>query len=102
MTVKPEIGMGATERVGSDCYAYTVIEVTPSGKRATVQRDKAIATKDNSFTEEQEYRYESDPQGVSFEVSLRKNGKWYRVGQPMEWYTGVTMGHRRYYSDPSF
>lgn len=102
MSVKPEIGMGATERVGSDCYAYTVIAVSESGKRATIQRDRAIATKDNSYTEAQEYRYEANTEGVTKEVSLRKNGTWYTVGQPIEWYTGVTMGHRRYYQDPSY
>lgn len=37
---KPKIGNGATEITYSDCHAYTVIKVSPSGKTIWLQKMK--------------------------------------------------------------
>ena len=41
-TQTPAVGDGATYAIGMDRYAYTVIEVSPSGKTIRVQRDRVV------------------------------------------------------------
>lgn len=93
----PVVGAGATEYCWSDVHAYTVIAVSKSGKRCTVQRDKARLLNGVSSSEpdalqfepggffghtsgRQRWEIERDPEGQTIEISLRKDGKWRRVG----------------------
>lgn len=68
---KPTVGMGATHVMHSDRHAYTVIAVSPTGKRCIVQRDKAIRTDQNGMSDAQSYRFEADPQGALRVITLR-------------------------------
>jgi hypothetical protein len=61
---KPQIGMGVTECWYSDRKAGTIIEVSPSGRRAKFQYDKTIRIDDNGMSCEQRYRYEPDSSGA--------------------------------------
>jgi len=98
-----KIGDGATEHIGSDSHAYTVIRVGPSGKTITMQRDKAALDPDwkpdtrlggfvghtvNNWS--QTYTYERDPQGAVMTARLTKRG-WASRGTP------VSKGRREFY-----
>jgi hypothetical protein len=93
--VKPQIGQEATRYVGSDRYACTVIDVTPSGKTVYVQDDTAIRTDNNGQSEYQEYRYERNPAGTFTTFRLTKSG-WRTRGQRL------FIGERDHYYDYSF
>lgn len=96
----PEVGMGATYGVGSDCYPYTIVEIL-SPRRIVVQADSYTALPGNDpFSENQSYEYFRNPQGHLVTLSLRKNGRWVPVGQSN--YGGFAIGHRRFYQDPCF
>lgn len=97
-TIVPEVGMGATQICWTDRHAFTVIEVSKSGKRCKVQADKAIRTDKNGMSECQEYTYEPDPKGYVRELSLRRDGKWKAVGTTELF----RLGHREEYYDYSF
>lgn len=93
-TVKPEVGMGATERGYSQSYAYTIIAISASGKTITLQRDKTtLLNKDElefqpgGFAAHcsnqwcQRYSYERDPEGGVRKASLRKrDGRFHMKG----------------------
>lgn len=97
--IAPKVGDGITFHAGSDCYPWTIIAVSPSGKKITVQRDKAVRTDDNGYGGEQEYSITPDPTGATNELSYRKDGYFHTVGCSMEWWNRWTLGRRRY-DDP--
>lgn len=91
----PEVGMGATQLCYTDRHAYTVIEVSKSGKTCKVQADKAIRTDNNGMSEMQSYTFERNPEGAI--VTLRKTKKgWTHKGQRF------ALGYRSEYHDYSF
>ena len=98
---RPEIGMGATFYVGSDRYAYTIIEVK-SPRRVVVAWDELTIIVDESPNEikvlpRDGYRREH----VVQEITLRKNGRWYEAGTPMKWGCWE-IGYRDPFHDPGF
>jgi hypothetical protein len=96
---KYTISDGAT--VQFDSHAATIIDISDSGKVVTVQMDKATRTDDRGVSESQEYEYERNPNGQIEKFSLRKNGRWVRVGDSMNG-TGLIIGVRGEYYDFSF
>jgi predicted metal-dependent phosphoesterase TrpH len=105
-TGKPRVGDGATYTLWTDSHACTVIAVSASGKRVTLQRDKAtiINVADvRAGKAEPEYVYERDTEGATYVVSLRGNGRWKTVGQDAKSPGGVaSFGRRHEYYDPHF
>ena len=103
---KPEPGMGATVRIGSDCYAATVVSVSPSGKTLEIRFDKAVLTRGsraalaNDMGAPQSHLFVQDPDAPLKKVRWLESGKRYRlVGYGT---TGtVTLGVRHTYRDPS-
>lgn len=94
--LKPEVGMGATARIGSDRLAYTIVRVSPSGKTVWVKEDDAKRIDNNGMSECQNYEYtrnESNP-----EVQIRKNNR----GQWKSGDTKFVLGCRSQYYDYSF
>lgn len=99
----PEVGMGATAGYGSDCYPYTIVAVSASGKRITVQQDTAtLVSAPGPIGSHQEYMYTANPEAQKRVYSLRKNGYWYPIGTDTHSGGGLAVGSRRYYQDPSF
>lgn len=94
----PEVGMGATQVCFSDRHAFTVVEVSKSGKRITVQQDKATRTDKNGMSDCQDYTFEPNPNGSKHTLSLRKNGRWIEVGGSQSDFT-YSIGHRAEYYD---
>jgi len=93
--------MGATQQIGSDRYAYTIIEVlTP--KKIRVQADHQRCTSGNEYnSESQTWACERNPNGTVLTVTKRKNGRWVRQGDSKNG-AGFGIGHRSPYRDPSF
>ncbi len=94
----PEVGMGATRLGYSDRHAHTIIEVSKSGKRITVQRDHAVRTDSNGMSDMQTWECTPNPTGATQVLSLRKNGRWAEVGGT----TFYSIGTRREYYDYGF
>lgn len=109
-----KVGEGATINHWTDRSACTVIEVSKSGKRIKIQRDKATLLNGmNSDAEDkltcevggfaghvsgrQRYDYERDENGSISEVSLRKNGKWILKGSNAKTGTSISEGRREHY-----
>lgn len=99
----PTVGMGATAGYGSDAYPYTIVAVSPSGTRISVQEDTAeLVSAPGPIGSREDYIYKPNPEGQIKHYSLRKNGYWYPVGSDMHSGGGLAVGVRRYYQDPSF
>ena len=96
--MKPKVGMGATMRLGSDCYPYTIIWVNDKKNQAAMQSDNFIMVKGSLESESQTYEYSTNTDSRQVIISLRKNGSW-RVACSQ---TPVSIGNRRAYRDPSF
>jgi len=97
----PEVGMGATLLSWTDRTAATIVEVNKSGKKIKIREDKSTRTDSNGMSDSQAYTYEPNPNGSTREYSLRKNGRWVRVGQPQTG-SSLLVGHREEYYDYSF
>ena len=97
----PDVGMVATMLSWTDRTAATIIEVSKSGKKIKIQEDKSTRTDSNGMSDAQAYSYETNPNGSTREYSLRKNGRWVRVGQPQTG-SSLLVGHREEYYDYSF
>ena len=93
----PEVGMGVTMVVGSDCYPYSIIAVR-SANRIVVQADDYRAARVHNYGEDVPYEYTANPQGSTQLLSLRKDGYWRGIG--VENYPSFRIGKRRYYRDP--
>lgn len=96
MTV-PVVGMGVTEGIGSDRYAYTIIEVRRDGKELVIQRDNATRTDTNGLSESQTYICTPNPEGMTRVIVLRK-GNYHLKGSKSYHYT---IDVRKPYADPS-
>lgn len=88
----PEVGMGATEYWWSDRHAYEVIAVKDE-RHVTVRRLKAIRTDGRGMSDWQDYKYESDPEGVVRQLFMTQKGIWReRIGSrelgTNKWYVG--------------
>ncbi len=85
--MKPTVGLGATYYCGSDRYPCTVIQVINDKRIVIMQHPGRIRSADKTDT---------------YTVTLRKNGKWHRVGTK-HYHTGYyVLGERDSYMDPSF
>lgn len=74
--VVPAVGDGATELCWTDRHAFTVIAVSKSGKRVTVQRDIATRSDKNGMSDCQSYIFSRDPNGETRELKLSKRKGW--------------------------
>jgi hypothetical protein len=98
----PAIGTPATLAWWSDSNPATIIAVSASGKRITVQEDSATRVDGNGMSDSQTYEYERNPEGAIWVFSQRKNGRWYLIGQEMHSTPVCHVGSRRKYYDFSF
>lgn len=91
-----KVGMGATIYWYSDRSACTVIEVLSKCK-IIIQRDKAVRVDTKGMSESQEYQFEKDTNGMTYECYCR-NGVWKTKGSKQR----VVIGKRDEYYDYSF
>lgn len=92
------VGNGATIIFWTDRKAATVIEVSKTGHRVTVQADKAIRTDGLGMTDAQTYRFERDTNGATYEATRRRDGSYRLKGAD----TRVLLGVRDHFHDFSF
>ena len=100
--IAPTVGTAVTLSWWSDADPGTIIAVSASGKRITVQEDIAKRVDSNGMSESQTWEYERDPEGRTWVFSQRKNGRWYVIGQEMHSTPVCHIGSRRKYHDFSF
>jgi hypothetical protein len=98
----PQVGDGATIAYFSDRRACTIVAVSKSGKKVTVQFDTALRSDERGMSDAQEYCYYRNPEGTLREFSLRSNGRWVMVGNPAKNGTSLYIGQRLEYYDYSF
>lgn len=94
----PELGMGATLVRWTDRHAGTVVYVSPSGHKISVQRDKATRTDTNGMSDAQTYEFEADPNGAVETYTRRKDGTYRQAGGTSR----CLLGSRSHYHDFSF
>lgn len=97
---RPAVGLGVTVQVGSDEYAGTIIEVSPSGHRFVIQYDDSRALKGHGmYSGDQRHLHVLNEAGRTKVATYRaKHGRW-MVRGITQW---VTIGIRETYLDPSF
>lgn len=112
-TSEPRVGLGATINYWTDRQAATIISVSNNGKTVKVQEDKTTFNEAESNLKripggfvahtygKQVWDCEPDPQGEIRDFSLRKNGKFVAVGEPMNG-TSLTIGVRSHFHDYNF
>ena len=104
MTTEPTltVGTGVTYYCGSDRYAYTVIEFLSPTKLVVQQDTATLVSKNEKTGESQKYTFAPNPNGQVVDISLRKNGLWYPVGEKVIRGCYYKPGDRRQYSDPGY
>lgn len=95
---EPKVGMGVTIFSYTDRSAGTIVDVHMSGKKFWFTYDKAIRVDQNGMSDCQEYKYEQQPHGQTFEAYLNKKGQW-KIRKDGR---GLAIGYRQAYHDYSF
>ena len=91
---------GATLYVGSDCYPYTVL--SQSDSKITAQRDSFKAAPGSDYFNNQIWDIIPNPHAPIETYTLRKNGRWVKVGDNMHHGSCLSVGRKVAYRDPSF
>jgi hypothetical protein len=110
---KFKVGDGATWVVHTDRHAGTIVEVSKSGKKITLQRDTATRLTDPEFlaggfsahctnNNEIEYSYEQNPEGAKSVFTLRANGEWKLQNTSADGYGNNLIAGRREHYDYNF
>lgn len=94
----PVVGIGATQRVGSDCYPFTVVEVV-NDRKIVVQPDNATPAEGFDYYSHQVYTYSPCLEAEKITLTLRKDGRWIREKESLK-SSGFYIGNRRSYQDP--
>lgn len=95
-------GMGATVGIGSDCYPYTIIKVSPDYKTIEIQADTATPAAGFDYYGNQVYDFMPNPKAPIEVWTLRNHGRYVRKGQKKGSGFYLSIGERRKYYDPSF
>ena len=90
---------GATLGVGSDRYPYTIL--TRTERKITAQKDSFRAAPGSDYFGEQKWDITPNPNAEIETFTLRKNGKWIKVGDSMKG-CRLNPGNRSAYKDPCF
>jgi hypothetical protein len=85
----PEVGMGCTIFGWTDRNAATVIEVSRTGHKITVQYDTQTRTDTNGMSDAQAYEFTPNPQGRTETFTRRQNGDYRVVGGTTRCLVGV-------------
>jgi len=87
----PEVGMGATEILWTDRRPWTVVAVK-SPTRIIVQMDSVRARGEGGIGR-QDWEITPDPTGHMETLTLRKDGKWRRMGDATVFLIGIREKH---------
>lgn len=76
----PRLGGVASRQLGSDYRSYTVIEISKSGHRVTLQERRRFRCDGNGMSEAQRYLTTDDPHGEVIVATRRKDGEYRERG----------------------
>ena len=93
---KPVVGNGAHISNGVDTHSVTIVEVSKSGKFVIVQRD-TVKPKEGSSSYSNEWDMTPNPNGATYEFTLRKNGHYVHTGEGMKFGSVLHISGRREY-----
>lgn len=96
--IKPEVGMGCTECLFTDCHACTITKVSPSGKTIWYRNDIATVVEGSCQDGSAKYEYRFDDNGCEKKATLRKDGYYRATGTNYV----LALNVRCEYYDPSF
>ncbi len=101
---EPYVGMPITFTSWSDRDCGIIVEVSPSGKSFKAVAVKATRIDNNSMSESQRYEYSGIPGAEQYTSTwtLRRNGRFVKVGNSMRGGGGVILGVWDAYYDYSF
>lgn len=88
----PEVGMGVTEILWTDRRPWTVVAVK-SPTRIIVQMDSAEPVTGRGAVGHNEWTITPDPTGHMETLTLRKDGKWRRMGDATVFLIGIREKH---------
>lgn len=103
----PVVGMGCTQVCGSDRSAYTILEVSASGKKIGIYRANAKLAEGSDYYDQ---TYDITPSTLEqvkangdslWYFTQRKDGKFRPEGSSMK-ERALIIGHADQYRDPSF
>lgn len=96
----PVLNSPATVTIWTDSYPVTVIAISKSGSKITLQRDRAVVISGSVMDGSAKYEIVRDTTGTTEVATRRGNGRYRLQG----WNSGgaVNFGFARAYSDPSF
>lgn len=100
-SIIPAVGMGCTTGFGSDCYPHTIVAVAEDLSYICTTADSHETTEKHDYYGNQDYTYTTNWNASRTLWTLRKDGAYHRDGAGMR-LSGIAVGHRRYYQDPSF
>lgn len=98
----PRVGLPCTVGIGADAYAYTVSEVSKSGRRITIRRAKTRTVSGSDMTGNRRVISVDDENGTTREFSRRNNGSWHPVGSGKNSGYYLALGVYSEKRDPSF
>lgn len=96
--VKLSVGDGVTYHIGTDRYSYTVISVSPSGKKAVIQADSFTMNKAGDWFGNQIWDITPNPNGEKMTITLTAK----KVGDKVVTRWGNVSKGRSVYQDPHF
>jgi hypothetical protein len=103
---EPAVGMGATQCLYTDRHAGTITAIKKNkvGKVTafTFQQDTATRTDKNGMSDTQHYVYTPNVDGITRDVTLRKNGRWVDRGTDLNGCPSYVIGERDEFHDYSF
>jgi hypothetical protein len=83
-------------QLGSDRYSATIIDLSESGYKITVQYDRAVQSEDFDYYNNQHWLFRRDPEGEIKVFFRNKLGNYHKGSARLH------VGHRSHYLDPSF
>lgn len=106
---EPEVGMGATILAWTDRYAATVVSWDSKKKIIGVTMDSSKLVAGSQMSEEQEYEFVSNMNGIPSYFKRDASSKWVKVvfnKETNRWNkssgNGLRVGDRDEYRDPCF
>lgn len=95
----PQIGTHGASTIGGDAYPVTVVAVSRSGHRVTVQHDRCRVVSGSEYTNDAVYEFERNTGGQTEVFTRRPNGRYRPVGSQCG---GLSLNGWVARRDPSF
>ena len=95
--ITPLVGMKCVQNYYTDRRVCTIVDISKSGKKIKVQDNKVTTI---NFWESK-YQIHDELEGKIVEFTLRKNGRWVRLGDSQNG-LGLILNSDNHFIDPTF